>query len=371
MPRQHTNSAGSNPSSFFVKELVDETPPSFSTMERLYKLASILYTLRPWHLLDENELVLVRDSGTGATCFCSVMGRLGEVLAMHAYIGSESYRLFRRIASGEIAGPGEFFESQQSVYVEFVPREDLEAQDKKLLAAMGHPLRKADVAPVFRAIRPRYHPWYVTEQEARTLAECISAVTAICSLAGSEPDLNYWDRDNIYPVVSQMEGEHAEPQYRVELEEVAVPSGPTLSLGRVEEHLRRLRNQDYALRGVIELDYFLSGAMIGKKNERKAFVRAALAVDANSGIVFPPELAPPEISTGDMLAMALIKAVEAGRALPTIVRVQDQRFKDCLEPISKTCGFSIKVVRSLPALESARASLLSMMEGSGFSGSGQ
>jgi hypothetical protein len=294
------------------------------------------------------------------------MGRLGEVLAMHAYIGNESYRLFRKIAAGEIAGPGEFFESQQSVYVEFVPREDLEVQDRKLLTAMGHPLRKADVAPVFRAVRPRYHPWYVTEQEARTLAECVRAVTAVCSLASREPDLNYWDQENIYPVVSQMEGEHDQPQYRVELEEVALPSEPQLSLGRVEEHLRRLRNQDYALRGVIELDYFLSGAMIGKKNERKSFMRVALAVDANTGIVFPPELGAPEISTGDMLAMAMIKAVEAGRALPTIVRVQDQRFKDCLEPISKACGFSIKMVRSLPALASARASLLSMMGGSGF-----
>src|ERR1039458_2337582 len=58
-----------------------ETPPSFPAMERLYRLGSDLYGLRPWRVLDEDNLIVVRDSVTGELCYCSVMGALGEVLS--------------------------------------------------------------------------------------------------------------------------------------------------------------------------------------------------------------------------------------------------------------------------------------------------
>jgi hypothetical protein len=117
---------------------------------------------------------------------------------------------------------------------------------------------------------------------------------------------------------------------------------------------------------VMELDCFLSYATIGKKSERKACPCIALAVDADSGIVFPPELASPSVSAGDVLAMALLKAIQTGRALPREIRVRSGRFKDCLAPISELCGAPIRVVGSLPALEEAREQLLRMMGGAGF-----
>lgn len=367
MPRRSPNPAYSNPTQFFTKELSGETPPSLSTMERLYGLASELFAQRPWHLLDESELVLIRDSAMGETCYCSVMGALGEVLAMHAYVGGESYRLFRRLAAAEVTSVGEFFGSQHSVYVEFVPNAELDGQDRKLLAALGHPLRAAKIAPLFRTIRPGYHPWYVTEEEARTLAECIRAVIAICSIASTQEDLDYWDQDDIYPQVSWVDGEGGKPQCDVKLVEAVLPSEPPLSPVPLRpEQLRRLRNRDYAVGGVMELDYFLSAAMIGEKNERKACVRIALAVNADSGIAFPPEIARPEASAGEALVIAIINAIETSRTLPREVKVQSSRFKDCLNPISDVCGFSIQVVRSLPALENARAELLRMLGDPGF-----
>ena len=70
------------PDRCFVRELAGETAPSFSTMERLYGLASELYGLRPWRLIDESQLILVRDSASGEVCYCSVMGMLGEVYSI-------------------------------------------------------------------------------------------------------------------------------------------------------------------------------------------------------------------------------------------------------------------------------------------------
>jgi hypothetical protein len=80
------------------------------------------------------------------------------------------------------------------VFVEFVPRAKLDEQDRKVLTVLGHPLRTAQASPMFRAIRPGFHPWYVTEDGGRLLVERMRAVVLICSAVSAQADLKYWDR---------------------------------------------------------------------------------------------------------------------------------------------------------------------------------
>jgi hypothetical protein len=326
-------------------------------MERLYGLASKLYGLRPWQLLDESQLILVRDSVSGETCYCSIMGALGEVYAMHAYIGTQSLRLFRRMEAEEITDAGEFFASQHSVYVEFVPRAELERQDRELLAGLGHSRGRGLASPIFRAIRPGFHPWFVTEAEAITLAECILAVIVVCSAVAGHERATFWVQADTYPMVSPVEG--AEPRYRIDLVKSILPAEPPVCPVRLEETaLRQVLCQDYALRGVIELDHILAGTPIGKKNERKACASIALAVDAESGIVYAPEATDSRVAAGDALARVFLKAVQASRTLPKEVHVRSQRLKDCLAPIMEPLGVAIRVTSRLPAMEEARSHLL-------------
>ena len=359
MPRRAANAP--IPDQFFTHELVGETPPSYSTMQRLYDAALELISLSPWHVLEESELVLFRDFATGETCYCSVMGALGQVLMVQAYIGAEGYRLFRRVAAGEVAGAGDFYEAQHSVYLEFVLTEELDARDRKLLRALDHP-RAAKGAPVFRACRPGYFPWYVTEQEARMLEQCLRAVIVTCHAVTKQAGKTLWQQPYTYPMVSRLDEKEA--GYRIELVEATLPKEPPLAkLQLGPEELRRLHKQDYAIRGVLEVDHFSSGAQLGNKNERKGCVRVAMAVDSETGFVFPPEMAPPGSSIANALGMAIVRAAEVSRAIPQEVRVSQRKYKDCLDPISEVGGFPINVVRSLPALAEARESMLSMLTG--------
>jgi len=347
-------------------ELAGETPPSFSAMERLYGLASKLYGLRPWLVLDESQLILVRDSASGELCYCSVMGMLGEVYSMHAYLGTESFRLFRKIETKEITDAGEFFASQHTVYVEFVPRAELERQDRELLAALGHPHGRGLASPIFRAIRPGFHPWFVTEQEARTLAECIRAVIVVCSAVAGRKRVKFWDLADTYPMVSRVEG--AGPRYQVDLVKSILPAEPPVTPVRLEEEtLRQLRSRDYAMRGVMELDHILSGAAIGKTGERRACAAIALAVDADSGLVLVPEAIDSRVAAGDALARVFLKAIQSNRTLPKEVRVRSQRLKDCLAPLLESFGVEVRTASRLPAADEARAHLLSFLQG-GFGG---
>ena len=75
---------------------------------------------------------------------------------MHAYIGAEGFHQFRKIEAEEIADPGEFFASTHCVYVEFVPRAELQRQDRELLAKLGHPQGRGLASPIFRTIAPAF-----------------------------------------------------------------------------------------------------------------------------------------------------------------------------------------------------------------------
>ena len=362
MPRKRTASASVPPQRCFVKELAGETPPTFQAMKRLYGLASDLYGMRPWQLLDEDNLIVVRDSVSGELCYCSVMGALGEVLSMHAYIGAEGLRQFRKMEAEEIADPGEFFAFTHCVYVEFVPRAELQRQDRELLATLGHPQGRGLASPIFRTIRPGFLPWFVTEDEARKLAECIRAVIVVCTAVASQESVKFWERADIYPIVTRMEG--AEPRYCVEMFQSILPPEPPVAPARLaEEILSALRGRDFAVRGVMELDLTYSGAAIGKKGERNACASLAIAVDAESGTVLAPEVTDSSSPAGDTLAKVFLKAIEGSRTLPTEVRVRNQRVKDCLAPLMESLGVTIRVASRLPASDEARSHLLGFFDG--------
>jgi hypothetical protein len=366
MPKKQASSAPVPPERCFVKELAEETPPSLPAMERLYRLASDLYGLRPWRVLDEGNLIVIRDSVTGELCYCSVMGALGEVLSMHAYIGTEGLRQFRKLEAEAISDPGEFFASTHCVYVEFVPRSELQRQDRELLAALGHPKGRGLASPIFRTMRPGFLPWFVTEEEARTLAECIRAVIVVCAAVANQESVKFWELADTYPMVTRVEG--AEPRYHVEMFHSILPPEPPVAPARLaEETLLAVRAQDYSVRGVMELDITYSGASIGKKGERNACASIAIAVDAESGMVLASEVTDSSVAAGDTLANVFLKAIQASRTRPREVRVRSKRSKECLAPLMDSFGVTIRVASKLRASDEARSHLLGFL-GGGFGG---
>jgi hypothetical protein len=102
-------------------------------------------------------------------------------------------------------------------------------------------------------MRPGFLPWFVTEDEARTLAECIRAVIVICAAVVGQGSPKFWELADTYPMVSRMEG--AEPRYQVDQVKTVLPAEPPITPVQLqEETLLALRSQDYAVRGVMELD---------------------------------------------------------------------------------------------------------------------
>jgi hypothetical protein len=309
----------------------------------------------------EDDLVFVHDAGRGQNDACSVMGMLGQVYAVVVYLGAEGYHFFRKLQESPEISMGDFFAEQRSVSVEYVRRKELTRHDRELLAAAGYPSVRGGMYPKFRAIRPGYMHWYLTEGEAQILAGCLDAMAALwLALSKSDgPDL--WQRKGVYPLVT-----HEESGYN--LRPIAAPK-PTRAMPAAapldQARIRRILDRKPDVGGVLEADHFYSAAPIGGSHERKACTRVALAVDATSGFLYPPAVAMPETATGEMLANAILQAVETIGAVPREIRVRSADYRALLEPLAEALGSRVKVAGSLPALNRARDAMLEIVGDSG------
>lgn len=363
MKRPPKTKQTSTASHFFAKELEGEQPLSLETAGALCDLAGRFFSCRLWSRLAEHHLVLVPDPVSEEIHACSVMGALGEVFALSAYLGSEGYRFFQKVHTGRELSAGEFFAEQRSVYVHYVPRRSLTKPDRELLGAVGHATNKGGLAPQFRTNRPGYHPWYVTESEARILGDCFRAMIWISEQLSKTPSTWYWKTDGVYPFVSAGNvGEDGQPQYSMRMIEAprvapVEPVMPSLDQPRMERILERRKSRQ----GILQVDHFYGPGMIGKQNERKACFRVALAIDAETGFAYPPEAALPDTATGQMLANVLVQAMELGGFVPRQVHVRDPGCGLLLQPLAEALGFKVAVRRSLPALDFAKNHLLQMM----------
>ncbi len=357
--------SASPPERFFQKELAGEEAPSFKTMQALFKQSAAIHMVQPWKLLEEDQLVLFQESGH--LCFCSVMGALGEASAVQIYVGAESYSWFLKMHAGEEISVGDYFGHQHSIFVHYVAPSELTRADRELVTFMGHPLAKGTQAPQFRTIRPGYHPWFVTESEARILARGLQSVLAVADYAVQNPDADFWDDEGVYPVI-EFTAEHPDRSEYV-IKQMAAP-GTTATMPKLpgldQHRIQSILDGRLPSAGTLEVDHFYSAASIGATYERKACMRVALAIDSKTAIAFPPQVGAPEESTGNMLQEVLLSAIEAKRALPVAIHVLNREFKIVLDPLAEALGFRIKVTDSLPALQFARSELEAMLGGPGL-----
>jgi hypothetical protein len=347
---------------FFEKQLAGEQPLSFETAGQLFRLGMQLLAVQPWEFLEDQDLFLMQDGESGEICYCSTMGALGEVFSLQVYTGAESYRFFRRIAAGKPTSAGDFYSSMRGVSVEFVTAREQTPPDRELLEAFGHPKKRGKRAPIFRALRPGYHPWYVTEGEAKILVYCLQGILAFCRHAVEMGDIDYWEKEDVFPFLVPKAEDKTREHFEIRL--VKAPE-PPVAAPRAEELDESLISgilpENLPKGGALEADHFFTGAKIGEQNERKACLRIAMVSDGDSGFAFLPELGKPEDSTGQLLARALLGAMRDGRFVPSEVRVRHKEFKILLSALSERIGFGVRVTKSLPALDHLKDHFLAMV----------
>jgi hypothetical protein len=338
--------------SFFQEQLKGEEALSRTTAEQLYAETTEFMEERPWEFLADEELILVDDPESGERCYCCVMGAAGEWTGMHAYQGEASYRVYRSLASGHRPDPYSFYEKQKGVSLEIVRASDLEAADQVLLKAFDHPLKKGMLAPQFRAVRPGYLPWHVTEAEGRLLRHCLCAVNIFCAMATDEELEGFWREKDVYLLVVQ---ERPDQEYKVRLVTAPAPGPAPLEVADLdEERIRRIAAEYKKSETILEAEHFFAPGTIGQKNERKMCMHLTLVADAKSGFLYHSEFGMPGESRAVTVNRALLAAMESAHSMPAEVLVKETALTISLAGLGSALGFKVRAVKNLPATQEAR-----------------
>jgi len=324
--------------------------------KNLYSAAAKFHSLRPWEVLDDLDLIAVRDSSTGEAGYGVVMGSGGTLFGFCSYRGAEGFDFYRRLINGEIDPEAEeLFAVQNCLKLEFGPRSALWAEDHAVIRQLGLSFKGKHAWPEFRSFLPGYAPWFFMEVEARFFTLALDAACHHCEkVEGGEMEESL--RDNECLVYSVAAGLPVEYNARWEPWPILAPGPiavPILNLARINAILARKPKSDSPW----EADVFYLPSTIHDR-ERPYYMRLVVVCQQSSGFVFVAEASLPESSVPQLLADGICSSVERHGLLPETIFVKRGEEAAALAPLAKALGVTIRVRKKLDAVQMLKEDMM-------------
>jgi hypothetical protein len=331
--------------------------PTRQQWQRLYELAIELKEMAPWNWMSEVDLFGLQNPRDGQLGFVSIMGELGEHLALALYRGPKGLAGFWSVAEDMDFELYPDISQVPHLQAAFEDRNILTDQDRKLIKALGLKFRGRQSWPMFRSYRPGYFPWYLEADEVHFLTLAMEQALEIAPRFKADPDYLRPEDPDAYLIRVP----HETPGGLVwedRATSVSFPDEPAISIpmdSRVLQHLAGLAPSGTTL----EVDVSLLHIRIGERGERPIAPWLLMVVEAASGMVLGSKLMTVDGGSLEELwgSVPLELAVILARIdlVPRYVQVTSQLVGGLVNTLGEELGFEVQRVRRLPALESARA----------------
>jgi len=338
-----------------------EIPPTIEEWVELYAAAAVLKGIAPWQWLWDSEVFGVKDPETGVIGYCSVMGRLGEHLALGVYLGATGLAGLDALRVTKKPDIIEFLCSQNMLKVSFENRAELRPEDLKVIKQFGFVYRGRQAWPLFRSLRPGYMPWFLTGSEARFLATAIRQALDVAMRFKDEPGLLTAPRPGTH-LVRVAEAGAGEPEWRdqwieaVPLADEDAVAGLLADVPPEPELLARAGARTRQRSGTWEVDVRPMPAPIAPPGERPYIPLQILIADHDSGVIFDTDI---RAQTGHVTAFRehFIKVLDKLAQVPERILLTNHRTEVVLEPITEALGIAVERVRKLVEIEQLYRSL--------------
>ncbi len=213
--------------------------PSNGQWQRLTAAASEFYKIAPWEWMDDTVFFGIQAPGTETVDYGCIMGKGGEHFALALYRGEAGLHSYIALRDGtQGMDPFSTYHLQDCLMASFELPEDLDDTDREILRAAAPAAGEPKRLPQFRSLRPRQVPWYLTADEADTLAYGLAAAAAVALLVRGTPDMLYGGQEADIPVFSF--GRDGSLVHRFTRVAGYVPPVPALEL-KDEDLIRRLK----------------------------------------------------------------------------------------------------------------------------------
>ena len=329
--------------------------PTIEEYRRLYEAANAFKQEAPWTWMTEDQLFAIRNPETGQIGYASVMGMLGEHLALALYLGSVALDGFWRMQYGAFREnpilPLEIPQLQAS----FEDRNTLNPKDREVIKSLGLSFRGKLEWPMFRSYVPGCTPWFVTPEETRFLTVALEQALNVSLRLREDPELLEAPDEEEYLVRLQTKQGWADAWLLPE----PIPARPPQSVD--SQRLAAMRRDFPRRRFTLQADLFALRSQIKEKEDPRPYLPyILLVVEANSGMVLGTDLMIAKPSLDAVWAQTqsgFLETVARLENIPSRIAVRDQRLYNLLTPIARGLGIRLRVSRRLPALDEARAAI--------------
>lgn len=337
--------------------------PDIAAWRRLYAAADRIKKIAPWEWMEETDVFGVQFPGGEDIGYVSVMGALGEHLAVSLYLGDTAFQQFLTIqnAPDDSENVERILEAPQ-LMMSFEDREMLLEKDQALIRKLGLKYRGRNAWPFFRSYRPGYYPWFLENEEIEKLT--LAAEQTIAVAEGFEEDDAILETENEDEYRIRIPGKSNEGwTWRDDARRISASSdfSPEFSMSRADiERLKRLPGSS----GCVDVDFFLSPAGVAEPGKRPTYTYMLLMVESESGFILGFELL--QALDGIQRMWEQVPSKLAGifhkaGFLPESLRAESLRLYRCIAPLTKEIEVEIALYDSLPAIRDAKESLMSFM----------
>jgi hypothetical protein len=340
------------------RETMPAPTPSPTEWRNLYQAAMRLKEVAPWQWMSETDVFGVQNPETGELGFVSVMGELGQHLALALYLGAKGLYNFWAYQQDESAPP-EALLSLLHLQAAFQDRDLLSQKDRDVARELGLKFRGRQAWLMFRSYRPGFFPWYLEAWEARFLTIALEQAVEVALRFKQNPALLSTRDDQSYLVrVSRREGDALVWEDQV----VAVPppepeTMPVVMDLEALERVRRLPRSQLTL----EMDFFVMDVPMRDKGDRPVFPYMLLLVDRDSDMILTGELLTPERGLLQMwgeLPLKLVYEFERIGVVPKRIAAREPLLIQLLGTLVEELGFEVTSKGRLRSLERAKRYLL-------------
>lgn len=338
--------------------------PSIEQWRRAYELAAEVRSLAPWTWMCDTDHLAFEDPQDSSPRFISIMGRLGEHVAIAVYRGAED--LFRMIDFVHDSGAVQdtILETSQ-LQLSFEDRDFLESADRRVIKRLKLKFRGGKAWPCFRSYLPGQFPWFVDQDELRLLTVALEQVLAVAPrFKGKEDELERLNRMGME-------------------EHVFLMRTPVNVAGSIEWEESMAKIERPAPREIVsELNAFFLERVAGfptvenkfevelrasldpvqeRPGQRPYFPWIMLVVEASSGFIAGHELLAP-VPTLDAVfsqaAQTLLDVLAKHEIRPDEIFVRTERLAALFRQVCQRLGTTLTVRPSLPRAEDVYTSLL-------------
>ena len=336
-----------------------EIPPTLEEWRDLYGAMKYLREVAPWQWMEERNLFGVQNPENNELGFVSVMGQLGEHLAVSVYLGAEGlYRFWDMQHAGSNLVPDMLLNTPQ-LKASFEDRNDLEKRDRDVIRQLGLRYRGRQAWPQFQSFAPGMAPWFLTAAEARFLRYALEQTVDVARRLQDNPDLLATEVEDEY-LIRVPHLEKGKRVWQDDIRKVPPPDPKSYRLPMDPAALAHLEKIPQTM-SIVDVDFFWMPTPIGDRGQRPYFPYTLLLMEPSTGIILGVETVVAAPSPEEMWAavpMRLVQVLANISLKPKTIRVLSPDLAAFLQPLTDRFDWNLKVETSLPQLENAKASLI-------------